>query len=53
MTEKQFKALMELIETIVAEKIADAFGRDSGHEYMSRSFAEDVARTALIVSEDD
>lgn len=34
MDEEMFRALIEVIEAIIDEKIEDAFGRDGGREYL-------------------
>ena len=51
MTDDQFKALLDLIDTRAAVMISDALGRDSLSEAVRANEAEDAARK-LFVEED-
>jgi CHASE1-domain containing sensor protein len=42
MTREQLGALKEYIEAVIDEKIQEAFGRDSGSEYLRRHAAEEA-----------
>lgn len=53
MREEQIVALKTYIDAVVAERIQDAFGRDSGHETVARLDAEQVLDRVLADFEDN
>jgi hypothetical protein len=51
MTEEQLQALMDWVEAIIAEKIENAFGRDSLHEGIREMSCRDDLYVALGLRE--
>jgi len=52
MTHEQYEALLAYLDARIAEKIADAFGRDSLHEIIRcNAFEADLRK--LLVTEDE
>ena len=52
MTKHEFTALVDFIDALIDEKIADAFGRDALHESIRRSEFEKELKE-ILVDEDD